>query len=106
MDAQEQKPFVIGLDLGGTNSVFGIVDQRGQVLATNAIKTQSYKTVEDFVDAGIEVLKPIIAKVGGISQIKAMGIGAPNGNFYRGTIEYAPNLVWAHEGVVPLAKMF
>ena len=61
MDAQEQKPFVIGLDLGGTNSVFGIVDQRGQVLATNAIKTQSYKTVEDFVDAGIEVLKPIIA---------------------------------------------
>lgn len=106
MDAQEQKPFVIGLDLGGTNSVFGIVDQRGQVLATNAIKTQSYKTVEDFVDAGIEVLKPIIAKVGGISQIKAMGIGAPNGNFYRGTIEYAPNLVWAHEGIVPLAKMF
>lgn len=106
MDAQEQKPFVIGLDLGGTNSVFGIVDQRGQVLATNAIKTQSYKTVEDFVDAGIEVLKPIIAKVGGISQIKAIGIGAPNGNFYRGTIEYAPNLVWAHEGVVPLAKMF
>lgn len=106
MDAQEKKPFVIGLDLGGTNSVFGIVDQRGQVLATNAIKTQSYKTVEDFVDAGIEVLKPIIAKVGGISQIKAMGIGAPNGNFYRGTIEYAPNLVWAHEGVVPLAKMF
>lgn len=106
MDAQEQKPFVIGLDLGGTNSVFGIVDQRGQVLATNAIKTQSYKTVEDFVDAGIEVLKPIIAKVGGISQIKAMGIGTPNGNFYRGTIEYAPNLVWAHEGVVPLAKMF
>lgn len=106
MDAQEQKPFVIGLDLGGTNSVFGIVDQRGQVLATNAIKTQSYKTVEDFVDAGIEVLKPIIAKVGGISQIKAMGIGAPDGNFYRGTIEYAPNLVWAHEGVVPLAKMF
>ena len=94
------------MDLGGTNSVFGIVDQRGQVLATNAIKTQSYKTVEDFVDAGIEVLKPIIAKVGGISQIKAMGIGAPNGNFYRGTIEYAPNLVWAHEGVVPLAKMF
>ena len=58
------KPFVIGLDLGGTNSVFGVVDQRGQVLATTSIKTQSYKTVEDFVDASIEVLKPIIAKVG------------------------------------------
>ncbi|PIK21588.1 glucokinase [Prevotella intermedia] len=106
MEEQELKSFVIGLDLGGTNSVFGIVDQRGQVLATTSIKTQSYKTVEDFVDAGIEVLKPIIAKVGGISQIKAMGIGAPNGNFYRGTIENAANLVWAHDSVVPLADMF
>ena len=106
IEEQELKSFVIGLDLGGTNSVFGIVDQRGQVLATTSIKTQSYKTVEDFVDAGIEVLKPIIAKVGGISQIKAMGIGAPNGNFYRGTIENAANLVWAHDSVVPLADMF
>ncbi|KJJ86931.1 glucokinase [Prevotella intermedia ZT] len=106
IEEQELKPFVIGLDLGGTNSVFGIVDQRGQVLATTSIKTQSYKIVEDFVDAGIEVLKPIIAKVGGISQIKAMGIGAPNGNFYRGTIENAANLVWAHDSVVPLADMF
>ena len=106
MDVQEPKSFVIGLDLGGTNSVFGIVDQRGQVLSTTSIKTQSYKTVEDFVDAGIEVLKSIITKVGGISQIQAMGIGAPNGNFYRGTIEHAANLVWGHEGVVPLADMF
>ncbi len=106
MDVQELKPFVIGLDLGGTNSVFGIVDQRGQVLATNTIKTQTYTTVEDFVAAGVEALKPIVAKVGGISQIKAMGIGAPNGNFYKGTIEFAPNLSWGHEGTVPLAAMF
>lgn len=106
MEMQEQKPFVIGLDLGGTNAVFGIVDQRGHVLATNSIKTQAYKTVNDFVDAGIEALKPIIAKVGGIDSIKAMGIGAPNGNFYRGTIEFAPNLSWGHTGIVPLADMF
>lgn len=106
MEMQEQKPFVIGLDLGGTNAVFGIVDQRGQVLATNSIKTGAYKTVDDFVAAGVEALKPIVAKVGGIGQIKAMGIGAPNGNFYRGTIEFAPNLVWGHDGVVPLAEMF
>lgn len=106
MDVLEPKPFVIGLDLGGTNSVFGIVDQRGQVIATNSIKTQTYKAVEDFVDAGVEALKPIIAKIGGIIQIKAMGIGAPNSNFYRGTIEYAPNLIWAHESIVPLAEMF
>lgn len=107
MVAQEQqKSFVIGLDLGGTNSVFGIVDQRGNILTTNSIKTQAYKTAEDFVSAGVEALKPIIAKVGGIEQIKAMGIGAPNGNYYRGTIEFAPNVPWGHDGVISLADMF
>ena len=91
-----EKPFVIGLDLGGTNAVFGVVDQRGQVLATNSIKTQAYKTVDDFVEAGVEAIRPLVAKYGGIGQFRAMGIGAPNGNFYRGTIEFAPNLSWGH----------
>ena len=100
------KPYVIGLDLGGTNSVFGIVDSRGNIKATTAIKTQGYDTVDDYVDAAVNALQPIIDQVGGLSQIKAMGIGAPNGNFYNGTIEYAPNLSWGHDGVVPLAKMF
>lgn len=100
------KPYVIGLDLGGTNSVFGIVDSRGEIKATTAIKTQGYDRVEDYVDACVEALQVIIDQVGGIEQIKAMGIGAPNGNFYNGTIEFAPNLAWAHHGVVPLAKLF
>ena len=102
----ELKPYVIGLDLGGTNSVFGIVDSRGDIKATTAIKTQGYDTVEDYVDASIEALQIIIEQVGGIENIKAMGIGAPNGNYYSGTIEFAPNLSWGHDGVVPLAKMF
>lgn len=100
------KPYVIGLDLGGTNSVFGIVDARGEIKATTAIKTQGYDKVEDYVDASVEALKVIIEQVGGIDTIKAMGIGAPNGNYYNGTIEFAPNLAWAHNGVVPLAKLF
>ena len=100
------KPYVIGLDLGGTNSVFGIVDARGEIKATTAIKTQGYDKVEDYVDASVEALKVIIEQVGGIETIKAMGIGAPNGNYYNGTIEFAPNLAWAHNGVVPLAKLF
>ena len=100
------KPYVIGLDLGGTNSVFGIVDSRGEIKATTAIKTQGYDSVEDYVDACVAALQPIIDEVGGIEQIKAMGIGAPNGNYYNGTIEFAPNLPWAHDGVVPLGKMF
>ena len=100
------KPYVIGLDLGGTNSVFGIVDARGEIKATTAIKTQGYDSVEDYVDACVAALQPIIEEVGGIGTIKAMGIGAPNGNYYTGTIEFAPNLSWAHDGVVPLAKLF
>jgi glucokinase len=106
MEEQVLKPYVIGLDLGGTNSVFGIVDSRGNIKATTAIKTQGYDTVDDYVDAAVNALQPIVDQVGGLSQIKAMGIGAPNGNFYNGTIEYAPNLSWGHDGVVPLAKMF
>ena len=100
------KPYVIGLDLGGTNSVFGIVDARGDIKATTAIKTGGYEKVEDYVDACVEALQVIIDQVGGIEKIKAMGIGAPNGNYYNGTIEFAPNLPWAHDGVVPLAKLF
>lgn len=100
------KPYVIGLDLGGTNSVFGIVDSRGDIKATTAIKTQGYETVDEYVEASVEALQIIIDKVGGIEKIKAMGIGAPNGNYYTGTIEFAPNLSWGHNGIVPLAKMF
>ena len=106
MSTQTMKPYVIGLDLGGTNAVFGIVDARGEIKATTAIKTQQYDTAEAFIEASVNVLQPIIEQVGGIETIKAMGIGAPNGNYYNGTIEIAPNIKWAHECVVPLAKMF
>ncbi len=100
------KPYVIGLDLGGTNSVFGIVDSRGEIKATTAIKTQAYDNVEDYVNASVEALKIIIDQVGGIDKIKAMGIGAPNGNYYQGTIEFAANLSWGRNCIVPLADMF
>ncbi len=105
-DQQNLKPYVIGLDLGGTNSVFGIVDSRGEIKATTAIKTGGYTTAEDYVDACVEALQPVIEQVGGLETIKAMGIGAPNGNYYKGTIELAPNLPWAHDRIVPLAQLF
>jgi glucokinase len=104
MNVEATKPYVIGLDLGGTNSVFGIVDSRGEIKATTAIKTQGYEKVEDYIAASVEALSIIIDQVGGINKIKAMGIGAPNGNYYKGTIEHAPNLRW--KGVVPLADLF
>lgn len=103
---QNMKPYVIGLDLGGTNSVFGIVDAHGDIKATTAIKTVGYTDAETYVEDAVAALQPIIDEVGGIATIKAMGIGAPNGNYYRGTIEYAPNLPWAHDVIVPLANMF
>lgn len=99
------KPYVIGLDLGGTNSVFGIVDNRGEIKATTAIKTQGYDTAEKYVKAAVEALQIIIEQVGGIDKIKSMGIGAPNANYYKGTIENAANILWA-KGIVPLAEMF
>jgi glucokinase len=105
-EQQVIKPYVIGLDLGGTNSVFGIVDASGNIKATTAIKTGGFSTAADYVKACIDALEVIIEQVGGIETIKAMGIGAPNANYYNGTIEFAPNLPWAHDGVVPLAKMF
>ena len=106
MNTQTIKPYVIGLDLGGTNSVFGIVDANGEIKATTSIKTTGFDSAEDYVKASVTAVLPIIEEVGGIDKIKAMGIGAPNGNYYRGTIEFAPNLPWAHNGIVPLADMF
>ena len=105
-EREDLKPYVSGLDLGGTTTVYGNVDSRGEIKATTAIKTQAYASVEDYVKASLDALHIIIEQVGGIGTIKAMGIGAPNGNYYKGTIEFAPNLTWGHNGVVPLAEMF
>lgn len=107
MEAQlTGRPYTIGLDLGGTNAVFGIVDGMGNIVEHTSIKTQEYDTAEAFVDAAVKALMPIIDKVGGINTIEGMGIGAPNSNFYDGTIAYAPNITRAHDCVVPFAKMF
>lgn len=100
------KQFTIGLDLGGTNSVFGIVDRNGNIVAETTIKTQGFANAEQYVDASMVALNKIIAQVGGIETISSMGIGAPNGNILSGCIEYAPNIAWAHEGMIPLARMF
>ena len=103
---ESQKPYVIGVDLGGTNTVFGIVDTYGKIVAEDSIKTQKYKTAEEFVEAGVACLLPLIAQGGGTEKIEGMGIGAPNANYYTGAIEIAPNIAWAHDSVVPLGEMF
>ena len=98
-----KQEYAIGIDIGGTNTVFGIVDHRGDTLYRGAISSRKHTRVEDYIEELHEALQPAIEQVGGIDSIKGIGIGAPNGNFYSGTIEYAPNLIW--KGIIPLASM-
>lgn len=95
--------YSIGIDIGGTNSVMGLVDKKGSILFEASVSTKDYPQIEDFVHAVYEKLIPVI-KHYDITQCKGIGIGAPNGNFYNGSIEFAPNLIW--KGVIPLAKLF
>ncbi len=93
----------IGIDIGGTGTKFGIVDREGNVLFSSEMSTRGYKEINDFIIDLHKNLQPLIDNIGGIGRIKGIGVGAPNGNFYTGTIEYAPNLPW--KGVIPLAKI-
>ncbi len=92
----------VGIDIGGTNTKWGIVNHRGQILQQGEMKTDHFPTIEEYIDGLYETLNPLIEKYGR-SSLKGIGIGAPNGNFYKGTIEYAPNLHW--KGVIPLTKL-
>jgi glucokinase len=93
----------IGIDIGGTGTKFGIVDRVGNVLFTDEISTKKHAKVETFIDELYDSLKALIDRAGGVGRIKGIGVGAPNGNFYTGTVEYAPNLPW--KGIIPLAKL-
>jgi len=93
----------IGIDIGGTGTKFGIVDRVGNVLFSSEISTRKHSDVNSFIDELYTELSKLIDNVGGIGRIKGIGVGAPNGNYYTGTIEYAPNLPW--KGIIPLARM-
>ena len=105
MSTNMEKPYVVGIDIGGTNTVFGVVDARGTIVSKGSIKTGSYAEAADYVDEVCRGLIPLIDACGGASQIRGIGVGAPNGNYYTGQIEKAANLPWG-KGVVPLAQMF
>lgn len=98
-----EKPYVVGIDIGGTNTVFGVVDARGQILYSGAIKTGNFPDVNDYVSELAKGLKLVIDQAGGKEVIKGIGVGAPNGNFFNGCIEFAPNLPWKEK--IPLAQM-
>lgn len=95
--------YSIGIDIGGTNSVMGIVNKMGDILFEAKISTSHYPTIESFIDDCYDILSPKISFYNS-NEFKGIGIGAPNGNFYQGTIEFAPNLKWGE--IIPLAKLF
>ena len=98
--------YALGIDIGGTNTVVGLVNKEGKVLGTDSVKTQSFPVLEEYVKTVSKLAKDLIAKNNvSIAEIVGLGIGAPNANYYTGNIEMAPNLPWKQDKV-PLAKMF
>lgn len=98
----QKKPYVLGLDMGGTNSVLGVVDARGHVLTRTSIKTQAFPDINDYVNALYEEAIKIVDSVGGMDLIRGIGAGVPNGNYYTGYIQDAMNLPWQ---TVPFAQL-
>lgn len=94
---------MVGIDIGGTNSVFGVVDARGTIQYSGSIKTGNYTEIDDYIEELCKGLSMVIEQAGGIEKIKGVGIGAPNGNYFNGCIEFAPNLPW--RGKIPLAQL-
>jgi glucokinase len=94
----------IGIDIGGTNTTYGIVDNQGNIIAENSIKTGEHKLVDDYVKNLSGDIKKLAEESGKELKIKGIGIGVPNGNYYKGTVEFAPNLPW--KGVINFAELF
>lgn len=103
MNIPISQQYAIGIDIGGTNTKFGLVNHRGDISYHGSILTHRHEKVEDFINDLYDALSPAIQEAGGIQHIKGIGVGAPNGNIYKGTIEYAPNLKW--KGIVPIAEL-
>ena len=101
MDSQ----LVVGIDVGGQTTKLGVVDARGTVLAQTVIRTDTYSTIEPYIAELAEAINKIIKDADAEGKVRGIGVGAPNGNYYTGTIENAPNLPWGHNGGVEFAKL-
>jgi glucokinase len=97
----EMKDVVAGIDIGGTNIIFGLVDKSGNVIAEERLKTAEFPVIKDYISAQHEAINKMLEVNSGLRLI-GLGVGAPNANYHKGTIELAPNLAW--KGIVPLAE--
>ena len=97
------KPYVVGIDIGGTNTVFGIVDARGTVLASSSIKTRKHADINDYISELHVELSKLIETNEAEGKIAGIGIGAPNANYFTGMISDGVNLPWPTP--IPLADL-
>ncbi len=100
-----EQSYVLGIDIGGQTAKCGIVSARGEVLAQTILVSNKHDNAADFVEALASTLKKLIDDADLEGQVRGIGVGAPNGNYYTGEIQFAPNLAWAHECNVPFANM-
>ena len=96
--------YVVGVDVGGQTTKIGVVDTRGNILAQTVIRTDTFKEFDPYADDLAAAIKRVIVDAGVEGKVRGVGVGAPNGNFYKGTIEFAPNLAWGKD-VVPFAEI-
>ena len=100
-----EKQFVVGVDVGGQTSKIGVVDARGDVLVQSVIRTDGHSDAADFVADLAAAIKELVVKANKVGEIRGIGVGAPNGNYYTGEIAFAPNLEWAANEAVPFSRM-
>ena len=100
-----EKPYVVGIDIGGQTSKIGIVDMRGQVLSQTVIRTDTHTEVDKYIDDVVEALDKIINESGTAGKIRGIGVGAPNGNYYTGTIENAANIAWGSNRTINFSEL-
>ena len=95
---------VVGIDIGGQTTKLGVVDIQGTVLAQTVIRTDTYTDVTPYIAELADAINRIIAEAGAEGKIRGIGVGAPNGNYYKGTIEDAVNIAWGR-GTIEFAKL-
>lgn len=99
-----KQPLVVGVDIGGTNTAFGLVNQAGDILVKENVSTEHFPVAEDLVAVVCEHIRRALQSLAADHELVGVGIGAPNGNYFKGTIEFAPNLKW--KGIIPISKLF
>ena len=100
-----EKPYVVGIDIGATTAKIGLVDMRGNVLLQTAIRSNDTTDAQQFIDRLCDAVRQLIEPKYSLDEVRGIGIGAPNANFYKGTIENAVNLTWGGQQIIPFSEL-